>query len=89
MDDHLSRLETKVHETIERLQTLRRENAALEQRAADLEQSVNDLRQERDRLQTRLAETSAAAAQIEEYEEKRRIIEQKVGSLLEKLEAMG
>lgn len=89
MDDHLSRLEAKVNQTIERMQELRRVNADLEQRHQQLEESVGTLRSERDQLQRRLEEASTAAAQIDEYEEKRRLIEQKVGSLLEKLEAMG
>jgi len=89
MDDHLSRLETKVKETIDRLQALRRENADFVQRHASLEQKVEELQAERDRLQARLEEASAATAQVEEFEEQRRVIEEKVGSLLEKLEAMG
>jgi len=89
MDDHLSRLEAKVNQTIERMQELRRVNADLEQRNQQLEESAGSLRNERDQLQRRLAEASTAAAQVEEFEEKRRLIEQKVGSLLEKLEAMG
>lgn len=89
MDDHLSRLEAMVNRTIERMQELRRVNADLEQRNHQLEESVGNLRDERDHLQRRLDEASTAAAQVEQYEEKRRLIEQKVGSLLEKLEAMG
>lgn len=89
MEDHLSRLEAKVNQTIERLQELRRINADLEQRNRQLEEGAEAMRAERDRLQRQLEEAGTAAAQVEEYEEKRRLIEQKVGSLLDKLEAMG
>ncbi len=89
MEDHLSRLETKVTEAIELIQTLREENRGLEGRCGQLEQRLQDVTQESDRLRSRLEEASAAAAEVEQFEQKRRLIEQKVGNLLEKLEAMG
>jgi len=89
MEDHLSRLEAKVEETIELIQALRRENSELKQGCTDLEQRLTDVEGERDRLQQQLGEAGENAARIEQYEEKRRLIEQKVGGLLEKLEAMG
>lgn len=89
MEDYLSRLEAKVQETIETMQTLRRENAQLKTRCEELESSTGDLQAERDRLRGELEQASSTAAQVEQYEEKRRVIEAKVGSLLDKLEAMG
>lgn len=89
MDDHLSRLEARVQGAIDLIHDLRRQNGDLQSRCQELEQRMGDLQGERDRLQERLHEASAAAAQVEEFEERRRVIEQKVGSLLEKLEAMG
>ncbi|MBD3221369.1 cell division protein ZapB [bacterium] len=89
MEDHLSRLEVKVVEAIELIQTLREENRGLEGRCEELEHRLQDVAQERDRLRGQLEEASAAAAEVEQFEQKRRLIEQKVGNLLEKLEAMG
>jgi FtsZ-binding cell division protein ZapB len=89
MDDHLSRLESKVLEAIDTIQNLRQENGELQQRCQDLEASLQDLQGERDGLQRQLAETREVAAQADLFEEKRRIIEDKVGGLLSKLEAMG
>jgi len=96
MEDYLSRLEAKVQETIETIQMLRSENTQLKDRCGELkdrceelESSANDLRNERDRMRQELDDSSATVAQVEQYEEKRRVIEAKVGSLLEKLEAMG
>jgi FtsZ-binding cell division protein ZapB len=89
MDDQLARLEAKVEEAIELIQTLRQEKQELDARCADLQHRLDDTRQERDRLQSQLEEAAQASAEVERYEEKRRLIEQKVNGLLEKLEAMG
>lgn len=89
MEAQLSRLESKIQETIERTAALQRDNTALERRNAELEAAVMELRSERDRLRSRLDEADSAAALLEEYQEKHRLVEAKVGNLLDKLEAMG
>lgn len=89
MDDHLSRLETKVLQAIETIQNLRETNAELEARCQDLEARLADQEQASERLRSQLDEAATAAAEIERFEQKRRLVEQKVGNLLEKLEAMG
>lgn len=89
MDDHFSRLEAKVNGAIELIQQLRRENGEWKVRYAEIEGRLHDTQGERDRLQVELQEIGERAGRVEEFEETRRVIQQKVGSLLEKLEAMG
>ena len=82
MDDQLARLEAKVLETIETMQGLRHENGELKARCGDLEARGSD-------LENQLREAHESASQAEGFEEKRRLVEEKVGGLLSKLEAMG
>ena len=88
MDDHLSRLENKVLEAIDLIQELRRENGDLKTRCSDLENRLTQSRDEREQMQRKLTDSLELASQAELFEEKRRVIENKVGSLLERLEAM-
>jgi len=89
MDDFITRLENKVLTAIETIQTLRQENAQLEAERESLQKQLQDVTREKERMQRELAETRESASQVEQFEEKRRIIEEKVGGLLDKLEAMG
>ena len=89
MEDFISRLENKVLTAIETIQTLRREKAQIEAERDALKQQLQDVTAERQRMQEELAEARQSASQVERFEEKRRIIEEKVGGLLDKLEAMG
>lgn len=89
MDDQLARLETKVLEAIEIIKGLRHENGELGARCSDLEGRLHEAEEQRSRLQRDLDEARETAAQAEHFEEKRRLVEEKVGSLLSKLEAMG
>lgn len=89
MDDQLARLEAKVLETIETIQGLRHENNELEARCSDLEARSNDLQRQKDDLEAQLQEARESASQAELFAEKRRLVEEKVGGLLSKLEAMG
>lgn len=88
MDDHLSRLENKVLEAINLIQELRRENGDLKTRCSELENRLHQAGDERETMQRQLNESRELASQAELFEEKRRVIETKVGSLLERLEAM-
>ena len=88
MDDQLARLENKVLEAIEIIQGLRRENGELAARCEDLEGRLHEAEEQREGLQRELNEARESAAQVEHFEERRRQVEEKVGGLLSKLEAM-
>jgi len=89
MDDQLSRLERKILDAIDLIQTLRRDNQQLSERCETLDVKCRDLTEERDHLQRQLQSAREAAATAEDFEQKRLHIEEKVAGLLEKLEAMG
>ena len=89
MDDQFAKLEAKVGETIELLRDLRGENARLQDRCRDLEHQIGELTDAGARLQLELDAARDAAAQVSQFEAKRRMIEERVGGLLDKLEAMG
>jgi len=88
MDDQLSRLESKVLEAIEIIQGLRHENGELSNRCEDLEGRLNEAEEQREKLARDLNEARESASQVEHFEERRRLVEEKVGGLLSKLEAM-
>ena len=88
MDDQLARLESKVLEAIDIIQGLRRENGELSDRCTDLEGRLRETDEERERMRRDLDEAREAAAQVDQFEEKRRLVEEKVGGLLSKLEAL-
>ncbi len=96
MDSNLNVLETKVLEAVELIKELRSENQRLTNRNGELEGLVTEmearlggLEEEATRLNHELEEASQQAGNVEDYEEKRKEIEDKVGGLLEKLEALG
>jgi hypothetical protein len=63
--------------------------ARLEARVDGAIELIRELRQENARLQHDLTEAREIAAQVTQFESKRRLIEERVGGLLDKLEAMG
>lgn len=85
----LSLLEERVLKAVRLIQELRGENARLMQRRTELEQQLSAMQAEKERNERELAEARAAVAGIERIEENRRMIEEKVGGLLEKLEQIG
>jgi hypothetical protein len=89
MEDQFAKLEVKVDGAIELIKELRGENARLQARCRDLDRQVVELTDAGARLQHDLAEARDAAAQVGQFEAKRRLIEERVGGLLDKLEAMG
>jgi len=89
MDDLLARLETKVLAAIAVIQGLRQDNRELESRCASLERELQELQGAQTLLRRQLDEAREVAAQVEFYEQKRLLIEAKVGGLLEKLEGVG
>lgn len=89
MESNLNVLEARVLEAIGLIKELRQENARLTGRCAELETRNAEIEQARERLQQELAETRQQAVDVEVYEAKRKEIEDKVGGLLEQLEALG
>jgi hypothetical protein len=63
--------------------------ARLEARVDGALELIKELRHENARLQHELAAAREAAEQVTQFETKRRLIEERVGGLLDKLEAMG
>jgi len=96
MDNNLNILETKVLEAVELIKELRVENQRLASRnsefegqATALEAQIEGLVEQNRNLSHELAEARQQAGIVEVYEEKRKEIEDKVGGLLAKLEALG
>jgi DNA repair exonuclease SbcCD ATPase subunit len=89
MESNLNILEAKVLEAVNLIKELRGENARLEGLCQELESRVLELEEHNGRLNQELDEARRNAANVEVYEEKRKEIEDKVGGLLSKLEALG
>ena len=96
MDGNLNILETKVLEAVELIKELRNENQQLTSRNSEMEAQVTEmearlggLEDDNTRLNHELDEARQDAGSVEVYEQKRKEIEDKVGGLLEKLEALG
>lgn len=96
MDINLNVLEAKVLEAVELIQELRGENRKLTSRNGELEGRIQELeglaeslKDENTRLRNELDEARLQADSVEVFEQKRKEIEDKVGGLLEKLEALG
>ncbi len=89
MDDSLNRLEEKVLQAVRTIQELRTENERLRLQREGLEKEHAALQERATRLSGELDQARAVAATVDGYEEKRRILEEKVGGLLEKLDQIG
>jgi predicted nucleic acid-binding Zn-ribbon protein len=89
MENNLSQLEEKVLKAVRLIQDLRVENQQLQQSQLELQARYEALKEDRDRMNRELETSRQAAATLEQFEEKRRLIEEKVGGLLEKLEEIG
>jgi hypothetical protein len=89
MEDNLGRLEEKVLKAVRLIQELRSENDRLQRQRSQLESEFAALHERSERLGCDLEEARAVAATVENFEEHRRIIEEKVGGLLEKLDQIG
>lgn len=89
MESNLSILEAKVLEAVGLIKELRAENERLQGRCRELEAALAGQEEEKARLARELAEAREGADLVEAYEEKRKEIEDKVGGLLQQLEALG
>ncbi len=89
METKLGILEAKVIEAIGLIKDLRAENESLKNRCLDLQAAANESEDTIQRMTQELQQSRQAAAVAEDFEEKRKDIEDKVGGLLEKLEALG
>ena len=89
MEQSLARLEETVLHAMGTIKDLRDENARLRSERDQLHERCEALAEDRVTLSRELEETRTVAASVERFEEKRRIIEEKVGGLLEKLEQIG
>jgi chaperonin cofactor prefoldin len=89
MDDSISHLEEKVLQAVRLIKELRSENSQLQHQQEELQGQYEDLKEDNQRMNRELEEAKQAAASLERFEEKRRIIEEKVGGLLAKLEEIG
>lgn len=88
-DDSFSRLEERVLKAVRMIQDLKTENTRLRQQREGLENEVAGMQREQERLTRELEGARHAAATVEQFEESRRILEEKVGGLLEKLDQIG
>ncbi len=96
MENNLTVLETKVLAAVDLIKDLRRENEKLSNDNGELlaqqaktEQQIETQQNEIERLTAELATAREQAGEVDRYEEKRLEIEEKVGGLLAKLEALG
>ncbi|MFH1843333.1 MAG: cell division protein ZapB [bacterium] len=89
MENNFSVLEEKVLRAVHLIQDLRAENAQLQQQNDEWKSRFEVLKEDNERISRELDERQINAASVEQFEEKRRIIEEKVGGLLEKLEQIG
>ena len=89
MDTKLGILETKVMAAIGLIKDLRAENESLKKRCVELQSAAAESEETIQRLTRDLDQARQNADLAGQFEEKRKEIEDKVGGLLEKLEALG
>jgi len=89
MESKLGILEAKVVEAVGLIKELRTENESLKGRCKELQAALAEAEGNIERLENELEQKGREASLVEDYEEKRKEIEDKVGGLLAKLEALG
>jgi FtsZ-binding cell division protein ZapB len=89
METSFAHLEEKVVEAVNLIKSLRAEIESLQRRNNELQAECEQMSEKNARLEEELGHSQDATLRVEQYEEKRRLIEEKVGGLLEKLEALG
>jgi outer membrane murein-binding lipoprotein Lpp len=84
-DNSFELLEAKVMTAVRRIQELKAENEDLASRRDALERQVDALKEQVSRAEGELSVARQQAAVVVQWEDKRRLIEEKVGGLLETL----
>jgi len=87
-DDSFELLEEKVLSAVRRIQDLKTENEALAVQRDELARQVEALNDRANRAESELADARSQAAQVDRMEDKRKLIEEKVGGLLDKLDSI-
>jgi FtsZ-binding cell division protein ZapB len=89
MEGSLANLEEKVLTAVDLIRSLRADNERLRVERDAFAAKLEDVELNRNVLNGELAAARQSIADAETFEIKRRTIEEKVGGLLEKLEAIG
>ena len=89
MEGNLNILEDRVLEAVILIKELRTENGRLNETCQDLENRKAEVEEQNALLKRKLEEATKTASDVELYEQKRKDIEDRVGGLLQKLEALG
>ena len=89
MASNLTILEEKVLAAIDLIKSLRADNARLRAERDDLALRLDDVTEENVDLKRELGQVRRSVTDTEQFEVKRRAIEEKVGGLLEMLEGIG
>ncbi len=87
-DDSFGLLEERVLTAVKRIQELKSENETLVEQRDKLEGQLETLNDRALRAENELLEARSHAAQVDQMEDKRRLIEEKVGGLLDKLDSI-
>ena len=89
MDNNFANLEERVLKAVGLIQDLRTENSRLQKQASEWESRFVALEETNGDLERELADARQNSAVVEDFEQKRRVIDEKVGGLLEKLDQIG
>jgi len=87
-EDSFGLLEEKVLSAVRRIQELKTENETLTAQRNELASQVEALNDRASRAETELSDVRSQAATVDQMEDKRRQIEEKVGGLLDKLDSI-
>ncbi|MBC8425743.1 cell division protein ZapB [bacterium] len=87
-DDSFELLEEKVLSAVRRIQELKTENESLAAQRDELAEKVEALNDRASRAESDLATARSQAAHVDQMEGKRKLIEEKVGGLLDKLDSI-
>jgi predicted nucleic acid-binding Zn-ribbon protein len=87
-DDSFGLLEERVLTAVKRIQELKSENETLVEQRDKLEGQLTTLNDRALRAENELAEARSHAAHVDQMEDKRKLIEEKVGGLLDKLDSI-
>ncbi|MBU0743321.1 cell division protein ZapB [bacterium] len=87
-EDSFELLEEKVLSAVRRIQELKTENESLTVQCDELTSQVEALNDRANRAESDLAAARSQVALVDQMEGKRKLIEEKVGGLLDKLDSI-